>query len=234
MLVKLIDNFPIFILIFLFYIDNEYYFVDLDEKLHKVVSKWRRKDLAKDSIELYLKIKIYLTDINSLHDPLTLQFYYWELRRQFTNDVFHDINEDKISPTDELPLLFQLAVLAFHAEGGELNEFNYLYDNYIPERYLTEVSNSLVRNSKNIIKFLNYKVSLFEIQLLELFKIISTSQSSYQSLVQFTNVIINHKSYGYHFFRYYTVINDNVFNFFKKKQLFFTLREAIILIVIQV
>jgi hypothetical protein len=96
--------------------------------------------LAKDSIELYLKIKIYLIDINSLHDPLTLQFYYWELRRQFTNGFFYDMNDDKISPSDELPVLFQLAVLAFHAEGGELNELNYLYDNYIPERYMTEVS----------------------------------------------------------------------------------------------
>ena len=114
--------------------------MDLDEKLHKVVSKWRRKDgISKDSIELYLKIKIYLNDIQSLHDPLTLQFYYWELRRQFTSDFYNEMNEDKISPTNELPKIFQLAVLAFHAEGGELNELNYLYDNYIPERYLTEV-----------------------------------------------------------------------------------------------
>jgi hypothetical protein len=86
-------------------------------------------------------------DTGVLNDPLTLQFYYWELRRQFTNGYFIDINDDHLSSSDDLPNIFQLAILAFHAEGGELTELNYLYNNYIPEKYTTEVILFLVNSS---------------------------------------------------------------------------------------
>lgn len=61
--------------------------------------------------------------------------------------------------------------MAFHAEGGDINEFNYLYDNYVPEKHLTEIS-------------------LFENQVIEYFKLISSSQTIFDSLMKFISVIL--------------------------------------------
>ncbi|KAM4715220.1 FERM domain-containing protein 6-like [Anableps anableps] len=90
--------------------DNEYLFLDLEQKLRKYFGKtWNRESL-KVPFMLFLRVKFYLENGLLILSSKVQQLYYWELRQKVL--FSHNRNQEA--------LFFQLAASALQAEVGDL------------------------------------------------------------------------------------------------------------------
>ncbi|MED6241968.1 hypothetical protein ATANTOWER_031032 [Ataeniobius toweri] len=90
--------------------DNEYLFLDLEQKLSKYFAKiWNRESLKVPFI-LFLRVKFFLESGLLIFSSKVRQLYYWELRQK----VLHSHS------CDQEALFFQLAASALQAEVGDL------------------------------------------------------------------------------------------------------------------
>uniref|UniRef100_A0A3P9LFN6 FERM domain-containing protein n=1 Tax=Oryzias latipes TaxID=8090 RepID=A0A3P9LFN6_ORYLA len=107
--------------------DNEYIFVDLDERLTKYFCKrWTRESPMVPYI-LFLRIKFYVESGLLLMSSRVQQLYYAELRQKLLLSQSHH----------QEALFFQLAALALQAEVGdhrETNDEDFLHY-FLPEDY---------------------------------------------------------------------------------------------------
>ncbi|XP_023196456.1 FERM domain-containing protein 6-like isoform X1 [Xiphophorus maculatus] len=90
--------------------DNEYLFLDLEQKLRKYFGKtWSRNSLKVPFI-VFLRVKFYLENGLLILSSKVQQLYYWELRQKVLQSQDHQ----------QEALLFQLAASALQAEVGDL------------------------------------------------------------------------------------------------------------------
>ncbi|XP_054898736.1 FERM domain-containing protein 6-like isoform X2 [Poeciliopsis prolifica] len=90
--------------------DNEYLFLDLEQKLRKYFGKtWSRNSLKVPFI-VFLRVKFYLENGLLIFSSKVQQLYYWELRQKVLQSQNHQ----------QEALLFQLAASALQAEVGDL------------------------------------------------------------------------------------------------------------------
>ncbi|XP_014891405.1 FERM domain-containing protein 6 [Poecilia latipinna] len=90
--------------------DNEYLFLDLEQKLRKYFGKtWSRNSLKVPFI-VFLRVKFYLENGLLILSSKVQQLYYWELRQKVLQSQSHQ----------QEALLFQLAASALQAEVGDL------------------------------------------------------------------------------------------------------------------
>lgn len=126
--------------------DGEHWFLEDDQKLHKVAPPgW--KDIGKQVniltglFTLFVRVKYYVDSIMSLRHSETRHLYYLQLR--------HDVLEERCHVADDEAL--SLAGVALQAEYGDYDTHHFprAYfqpDHYIPQRNIRHIGSSVIRD----------------------------------------------------------------------------------------
>ncbi|XP_059802371.1 tyrosine-protein phosphatase non-receptor type 13-like isoform X1 [Hypanus sabinus] len=124
--------------------ENEFFFLDLFTKLHKVAPNgWKDQSKRKTAIvnfTLFLRIKYFVENFSIIQHRLTRHQYYLQLRK--------DILEERLYCSDETALL--LGSLALQAEFGEYvpevhGKNYYRVEHYIPPSVLEKMALTCVK-----------------------------------------------------------------------------------------